>query len=298
MQPVSANLRSYLYQQKTCKICGQTSPAVGWKNCGGCPVCVSAAREKDLMKKPGCARCDSSGKTELHWNDVLKKGEHSLAKYRQFIIPKKKLRFGKLYECSRCKRLWVLDDRFKNMTLLPKKSLKLFEEWCEKSQKLPRNLLKKALAIGAVCYYDFFYIPCKVLIQEGVELDYSVLSFQSSPPINDWRKNLRLASEIRDILPSSHALPLPVRNATSDHWNVPYAGAIVSTPNKEYLHIHFGAQFLDLVGIEPSNLFLEDHPEKIPTKAHIRQVNNKQSKITYFLADWVLELGQLYRKNL
>ncbi len=290
-QTDDAKLKDYLRRNKTCKVCGQTSPYAGWKNCGGCPVCFFSARDKELANKPGCARCDRSGRTVLPWRDILKKGGHHLTKYLKFILRKKKLRFGTLYECSRCKAQWVLDDRFRNMILVPKNRLELFSEWCNKPQALPRGLLKKALTIGAVRYYDFYYIPFNLVFQDGTSQDYCVLSFQACPPIDDWRKNLRLASEISDILPSPHALPLPVRKATADHWEAPYGGAIASTPEKLYFHVHFGAQFIDFAGIVPRDIRLERHPDKIPEKARIRQVQNRQNRITLFVADWVPELG-------
>lgn len=298
MKTKSAEAKSgdRLLRNKTCRVCGHASPYAGWKNCGGCPVCFSRARERELANKPGCARCDRSGRTVLQWDEILKSGEHPLAKYRQYIIMKKRLRFGTLYGCSRCAAQWVLDDRSRNMIPVPKNRLELLSAWCDKPQSLPRGLLKKALAIGAVRYDDFYYTPFRMIPPDGEPLDHCVISFQAGPPIDDWRRNVRLASEIGDILPSPHALPRTVREATADNWDAPYSGyggAIASTPENEYLHIHCGAQFTDLVGIDPRGLRLVKHPDKIPEKARIRQVPNRQNRITFFVADWVPELGSL-----
>jgi len=280
-----------LYRQKICRVCGASSPRAGWKNCGGCPACVARVREKKLAATAGCPACDGSGTAVLQWRQGGA-GSARAAKYRAFIRPQRNLRFGTLHACTRCAALWVLDLHKRYMRLVLKRRRELFTTWCTRPQVLPRPLLRRALAIGAVRYDEFAYVPCRVTTRDGVTHAHALLSFQAEPPIDDWRKNLRLATDIRDLQLSPQALPLPVRTATTDFWDAPYGGALAATPAGAYVHVQPGAQFVTLAGVEAADLRLVRHPERRPPGTRIRQASNRLQSCQIFVVDWIRELGR------
>lgn len=277
----SASIKKYLCRKKTCRVCGRTAPLAGWRNCGGCPYCCEA---ETRAIRPGCPCCDGSGTTVLRWRD-FSRGGGAMAKYRQYLRRRQPLRFGTLYECSRCRTPWVRGARASDLRPVPKSRRRLFRQWCARPQVLPLPLLRAARAIGAVRYDDFWYVPCRVKLRDGTILDRCVVSFQDSPPLDDWRGNLRLAADIAELMPSPDALPLAVRRATADFWDAPYGGALAGTPDGQYVHVHPGAQFAGLRGIELAQLRLVRQPGKLPANIRIRQVPHRYRQLTCFVAD-------------
>ncbi len=94
--------------------------------------------------KPGCPYCDGSQKTLLDFKDFSQKGP-----YREFHVESGPLRFGTLYQCTRCRREWYLHQK-KAFLLVSRKRKRLLDEWRRAPKVLPARLLAKALKIGGV----------------------------------------------------------------------------------------------------------------------------------------------------
>ncbi len=119
-------------------------------------------------------------------------------------------------------------------------------------------------------------------------LDFSLLSFQKAPPIDGWRKRLHLAAEIRDILPSEYALPLPIRRAAlrvSD-WVPPVH---VMSPDGRHFAIHDHVSFLKYSGVNAQEAAMTKAP--FPSGC-VHIVRHNIASAHFFVIDRVPQLNQ------
>lgn len=133
------------------------------------------------------------------------------------LKPAEPLKFGQLYQCSKCLQSWYLDERKQWLRRVDGDFLPLVHHWNRNRFILPDAMLGALAKIGGVG--DFLNrsisIPCQVRNATGQQHQKAVVLISNQPPLNGTDPGkIHWAEEIIAVAPSPFALPLDVRRAS------------------------------------------------------------------------------------
>lgn len=200
------------------------------------------------------------------------------------------LRSGALYRCKRCDRPWYLSITTGLMSLVPDERMALILAWDRSRILLSPSVTARLGQIGPTPpdQYgnggEYRETPCGVVTTAGERIDLAVVSLQSHAPFEPWRR-CRLGSEIADVYPSPHALPLAVRRATAqaEEIRMGYAPTLVEAPGGRILVLNWRSSFLVMDGIEAPQVRLLQRRSGI--QATPEMIAPPPGEVTYFIAD-------------
>jgi hypothetical protein len=161
-------------------------------------------------------------------------------------------KFGALYRCSFCGRLWFQSNDGKRIARIQDRLLPLAQHWNVTPLSVDETLLD---AIGGTARPSSQYIgvPCAVKNVSGQLHDKALVMFSKQPPYFWYKPEMvHWADEIVDVRSSAYALPLDVRQATFEKREVKMGFApvgIVDPKGHEYT-LSWESNFLDAQGLK------------------------------------------------
>jgi hypothetical protein len=241
------------------------------------------------VPKADCGYCHAGRTLSFSWE--LAKAGRLPDKRRDlgvFIEPQP-LRHGTLYKCRHCGQPWYLFGRPEMMNVVPRDRLPVIHRWNESPILLPPGIVRKLEKIGRTPPdrfgngSGFHETPCSVTTLDGKQQDLAVVSMQRHAPFERWRQ-YHVATEIAEVHPSRHALPLPVRVATSqsDEVRMGFYPTLVELPDGELTILNGTQHFLVKESCDSSKVALSRRPldmERLPPILPL------PSGIIYFIAD-------------
>jgi hypothetical protein len=116
----------------------------------------------------------------------------------------------------------------------------------------------------------------------GEQIDLAIVSLQQYAPFEEWR-DYRLGSEIATLRPSSHALPLAVRIASSraEEVRMGFSPTLIDLPGGEWLALKGRASFLVRPGCNSSEAVLSSRTVDWMQPPPVY----REPKPVYFVAD-------------
>ncbi|WP_425995656.1 hypothetical protein [Caulobacter sp. DWR1-3-2b1] len=237
--------------------------------------------------KTVCNACGAGGLISFNWPYALERGDSDDRRRRKALKPKTILRSGQLFQCSVCSHHWYLDGAAETMSIVSEDRLQVVQVWNNAPLPLPLHIEVKADAIRRTppdLYGNgrqYGCTPCGVIIKGGEKLDLAYICVQRDAPVEDWRTT-RLASEVLDIYPSPHALPIEVRIATAqaEEVRMGYAPTLIEMPDGKQFILNWTQSFLILPGYVASEArVVRGRPDPGATFVE------SPEKITYFVAD-------------
>jgi hypothetical protein len=256
------------------------------------------------VTKNGCPTCAGENSTiQFNWKWAQEvSGE--LGNAARYLKQKKKWKSGFLFECSSCGQPWYLDAAQEKMTFLSPDQTRLMEVWSDAALALTPELFKKCRAIGATPAHlharqkQYAEVPCQVKTREGEWFDKCLITFSSTPPLEDFYGKARLISDIADIQTSAYALSTSLRLATSrsEPNEKGQALTIAETPEGKRLGLNWGINFVDRKGIQGQDLHLADELSPSDSKKKSGKLAILQEpidSITFFIGDWSDEIREL-----
>jgi hypothetical protein len=248
----------------------------------------------------GCPACDGGWRTiQFSWKAALSQPMGEWGRYPRTLVRTRALKRGALYECPTCGQRWALDGAGETLSILPDEAFPLLEGWDSAPLDLSPDLWEKARAIGATPAHqysqdkDYAELPCRVLTRKGESLDKCLITFSSSPPLADYQRNARLVTEVAGILPSDHALPRPVRLASSRSSEVRGMGpTYVRSADGRLFCLNWVVNFLDQKGALGRDMALVPQPPaRRPPQTTL--VTEELEKINFIIADWSPKVREL-----
>lgn len=206
----------------------------------------------------------------------------------------KKLRTGSLFKCKSCSNPWYLDENELFMNFVQKTRLELIEQWNASPITLPAEQLQILKKIGSPPQNiqerskEYCETPCKVITKNGEVFDFAIVTQQSTPPFEEYRK-YRLASDIQEIQVSPFALSLDVRIATTQasEINMGFAPTIVEKPNGQQMVFNWIEHFYDYTDCLASDIKVIKDFYYWYDSSDIYKISiyHRSTEITYFIAD-------------
>ncbi|MGH8259129.1 MAG: hypothetical protein ACREUG_05515 [Steroidobacteraceae bacterium] len=242
---------------------------------------------------PGCGDCGAGSVYGFNWQMAQTSpfpGQR--IDVAAFVAPEP-LRHGMLYACRSCGHPWYLHGEPAFMHIVPRARLDLIRRWNERAIVLNPEHAAQLAQIG--CTPPDLYgngrqyreTPCTVVTAAGERIDLAVISIQRHAPFEAERA-CRLATEVAEVHASPHALPLPVRLATSraEEARMGFAPTLVELPGGELVALSWRPNFfvrpgVDARGIVVSSRSIAWWDPAIPQPA----VYRAPPDITYFVAD-------------
>ena len=285
-----------------CRTCGaKILPATAECNNGLCAPCSRAEARKSFLaqheSRPGCPHCDGRPVVMFNWKMAHEKKGHEIDKYVTYLQRERPLKTGSLYGCPTCDAKWYLDINEEMMWAIPTSRLGLLDEWNRKVLVPPQPLMKQLQRIGATPpdYYGngrrYVCIPCVVLTTSGERIERALVSFQPTPPIEEWRSNVRLLDDVASIEESQFALPREVRAATTnaDEVRMGFAPTAIQGPHGEQFLLNWSVNFFQVGRLKGQNISLSPaRPKEMP-----EVVSEDPKVITYFVGDWFEHVERL-----
>lgn len=176
---------------------------------------------RNLEGEASCDECQVGSLTALDWLTASSSRPKSdEPKASNFKVCSDEMKSGALLQCPACKTYWYLDERKKYLKPILESKIELVKEWGSKPIRLT-GIQRLVLAnIGGTPphYYGsgskrIVDTPCSVTTKDGDKFDFAIVSKSREAPCG--KEMFRLASEIEFVSPSPYALPLAVRQATS-----------------------------------------------------------------------------------
>jgi hypothetical protein len=138
-------------------------------------------------------------------------------------------------------------------------------------------------------------VPCRVQTREGEWIEKCLLTFLSAPPLEDYYEKARLITDIADIEPSSYALPVPVRAATtrSQPDEKGQALTLVETSAGKRLYLNWNVNFVDRKNMKGQDFHLVESFSKSQGKkkqGKLAVIREPFETLTYFIGDWSEEI--------
>lgn len=252
----------------------------------------------------GCPTCGGpEGTVRFDWKLAQEDPTSEFASYTRTLTEQKSLKTGSLLKCGSCGQKWWLDPKRETLTLIPRDKLLLLEKWNSAPSVLPPQLLEKAQGIGATPAHelsgvtDYAEIPCKVRTLQGEVLDKCLITFRSTPPLENSTRPPRFLSEIVDLSPSDDALPHLVRleSARSKQDKPGRAPTWVVAKGRPFL-LNWVVNFLDRKGHLGKDIRLAPKGSKHP-KGRVLSCSEPED-LTVFIGDWTYDLRKLFDQDI
>jgi hypothetical protein len=254
------------------------------------PIAVHSARKVGC--EPTCLVCGAHCTISTSWKQVV-------AERPDTFVALKALRWGTLFQCRSCAQPWYLDGSEQFIHYVPRDRLPLIEQWNHAPIRLSAEVVSKLVEFGRTPPANFTWglqyheTPCAVLAHDGERIDPAMVSIQKHAPFERYR-TCRLASEIADVSPSTFALPLRVRVATSQAREIAMGSwpTVVALsrhqwwlPTKKLLMLNGINSFLDLPGYRASEAELSSVVLDKRKWKRWPEFYPGPKALTYFIAD-------------
>jgi hypothetical protein len=171
-------------------------------------------------RKPHCTYCGAGSTISFNWEYAGAYSKGTPRRDLAVFAEVQALRHGTLHRCTACGQVWYRYGRPEFMHVVSKDRISLIQRWNQKPILLTAAQRSQLAEIGATppdLYGNgsqYQETPCAVTTAEGERFEMAIVSVQAHAPFEDGRP-VRLASEIVEIFPSPHALPLNVRVRSS-----------------------------------------------------------------------------------
>lgn len=183
------------------------------------------------------------------------------------LKPVEPLKFGHLYQCSKCGKSWFLHEHKRWLERIPNDHLLLVRHWNHKRLTVDGSILRILAGIGGVedFYADYIAIPCSVQHTSGQRHEKSIVLVSKQPPLR-WHdpQKVHWADEVAAVSASPFALPLGVRRASSEKEEEAMGFApvgVVDTKGTEYT-LGRESHFFDHNGIKGEEIRLSGRQKK------------------------------------
>jgi hypothetical protein len=129
------------------------------------------------------------------------------------------MKYGDLYQCSKCGRPWFLYEHKRWLDRIPDESLSLVRRWNQSRLTVDASILNVLASIGGVAndHKDYIAVPCSAQNASGQQHEKALVLVSKQPPLR-WPDSQKVhwADELVAAAPSPFALPLSVRRASSE----------------------------------------------------------------------------------
>ena len=232
------------------------------------------------FKNAKCSACYAGQLLSFAWKE---------SKVRHVFVLDRPLRSGALYRCGACHAVWYLDANERMMGAVSDERLPLVLRWNEAPIVLSDTIFGKLKEIGETPPdrygngREYSETPCGVVTKAGERIDIAIVSLQQHAPYEEWRI-YRLASEIGDIYPSRYALPLEVREATSQAQEVRmgFAPTAIEFPDGDAFVLNWRTNFFLKSGYRADQAIVSE-PQRAPRE--MPAVITDPAGTIYFVAD-------------
>lgn len=255
----------------------------------GSSMSLMQVSSRRLGRNPVCEICGAGSTISFNWEYAKTTNRPDAKRDLSIFIHPQELRWGTLFRCMSCGQPWYLDGEAQFMNFVPRNRLALICKWNEYQIRISQEHLSKLEVIGRTppdLYGNgaqFHETPCGVLTKSGERIDLAIVSMQRHPPFEDWRQ-YRLASEIQDIYPSTYALSLAVRIATSkaDELRMGFAPTLVEQANGQLIILNWRQNFFMKEGIDARAIKLSQRRLDMKNPP---EIYSPPKNITYFIVD-------------
>ena len=201
------------------------------------------------------------------------------------LKPVEPLKFGHLYQCSKCGQSWFLHERKQWLHRIHNDHLPLVRHWNQRCLTVGDSVLSILASIGGVedFYEDYIAVPCSVQDMSGQQHEKSIVLVSKQPPFG-WheRQKVHWADEVAAVAPSPFALPLEVRRASSEKKEESMDFAPVGVVDKlgtEYT-LSRESHFFDHNGIKGEEIRLSGRQKKW------RNIVEPEPAQAFYFIDW------------
>ncbi len=195
------------------------------------------------------------------------------------------LKFGHLYQCSKCGQSWFLHEHKHWLHRIRNDHLPLVRHWNQKCLTVGDSVLSILASIGGVedFYEDYIAVPCSVQNMSGQQHEKAMVLVSKQPPFG-WheRQKVHWANEVAAVSASPFALPLDVRRASSEKSEEAMGFAPVGVVDKKGTEYTLGheSHFFDRNGIKGEEISLS-----LRQKKRRNVVWPEPAQVFYFI-DW------------
>lgn len=208
------------------------------------------------------------------------------------LKPVEPLKFGDLYQCSRCGRSWFLHEHKQWLNRIDENSLPLVRQWNHSRLTVDTSILNTLASIGGVeeHYKGYIAIPCCAQDVSGQKHERAIVLVSKQPPFG-WPEpqTVHWSYELAAVTPSPFALPVGVRRASSEKREDAMGFAPVGVVDKRGKEYTLGCQshFLDSNGIKGEELSLSGRQKEW------RNVVWPKPAQAFYFVDWFDRYEQL-----
>ena len=195
------------------------------------------------------------------------------------------LKFGHLYQCSKCGQSWFLHEHKHWLHRIRNDHLPLVRHRNQKCLTVGDSVLSILASIGGVedFYEDYIAVPCSVQNMSGQQHEKAIVLVSKQPPFG-WheRQKVHWANEVAAVSASPFALPLDVRRASSEKSEEAMGFAPVGVVDKKGTEYTLGheSHFFDRNGIKGEEISLS-----LRQKKRRNVVWPEPAQVFYFI-DW------------
>lgn len=195
------------------------------------------------------------------------------------------LKFGHLYQCSKCGQSWFLHEHKHWLHRIRNDHLPLVRHRNQKCLTVGDSVLSILASIGGVedFYEDYIAVPCSVQNMSGQQHEKAMVLVSKQPPFG-WheRQKVHWANEVAAVSASPFALPLDVRRASSEKSEEAMGFAPVGVVDKKGTEYTLGheSHFFDRNGIKGEEISLS-----LRQKKRRNVVWPEPAQVFYFI-DW------------
>lgn len=201
------------------------------------------------------------------------------------LKPVEPLKFGHLYQCSRCGCYWFLHEHKRWLSRIHDDSLVLVHRWNESRLTVEASVLNVLASIGGVENFnkDHFAVPCAIQNVSGQQHEKAIVLISKQPPFGWPEAHLvHWADELVVVAPSSFALPLSVRQASSEKREEAMGFAPVGVVDKKGIEYTLGCEsrFFDYNGTRGEEMRLSGLQKKW------RNIVWPKAAQAFYFVDW------------
>ncbi|MGH2361921.1 MAG: hypothetical protein ACRDGM_15455 [bacterium] len=200
------------------------------------------------------------------------------------LKPVEPLKFGHLYQCSKCGQSWFLHEHKHSLNHIRNDYLPLVRHWNQKCLTVGDSVLSTLAGIGGVEDHEaYITVPCSVQDMSGQQHEKSIVLVSKQPPFR-WpeRQKVHWADEVAAVSASPFALPLDVRQASSEKREEAMGFAPVRVVDKKGTEYTLGrrSHFFDHNGIKGEEIRLSGRQKKW------RDVVWPEEAQAFYFVDW------------
>jgi hypothetical protein len=197
----------------------------------------------------------------------------------------KPLKFGHLYQCSKCGRSWFLPEHKKWLSRIHDAFLPLVHQWDQNRFTIHENILNVLVGIGGAeeYYKGYITIPCAIQNISGQKIEKGLVWISKQPPFRWPDPNLvHWSTELVKVASSPFSLPLAVRRASSEKREEAMGFSPVGVVDKAGTEYTLGCEshFFDRNGVKGEEISLSGRPKKW------RNVIWPEPAQAYYFVDW------------